>query len=174
MLKQPSYLLVLFSDGEPRTTAEFSALANVSIVKAARDISMFKLRGFLATVPRQGRKAYAITPEGMSHLRGTASDTKTSRILAAYQSGEALSYAEVESITGLNLLLVKNISRRLARRGLLDLCEAGERCVKMKLASASARVELDDDEPVGMDAETTIKTAMRSRPALEMFWGAAA
>lgn len=178
MLKQPSYLLVLFSDGESRTTAEFSALANVSIKKAASDISVYKHMGLLMalSLPRKGRRAYAITPDGMEHLRRTDSDTKTARIFAAYQSGQALSYTEVESITGLDLKLVKNIARRLVRRGLLEPIWAhGERSVRMKLAPAGKREFNDqDDEPSVMDAETTIKTAMRSRPALEMFWGATA
>ena len=111
-----------------------------------------------------------------TYMRAEDPNSKISRILAAYQSGEPLTYLEVAAISGLDTALIKTSACRLIRYGLLETASVDkDRRVRLKLTQAGKSAPNSrDDEPPAMEAEATIKSAMRSRPALEQFWGAMA
>lgn len=170
-IKQPSYALLLLSDGEYRTVVQFAEMANIAKRKAAADLSNLKGRGLLSSIDVTPR-SYAITPEGVAHLRRGEADTKTSRIFEAFISGEPLTAGQVESITGIERKRVLNVAKRLEIRGLLE-AKREWRNVRWQITDAGRAVLDDRDaEPEFLDAAATIETAKRSRPALEMVWGA--
>lgn len=176
MIKQPSYALLLFADGQPKNKIQIASLANVALKKASADIHSLKKRGLIEVCqPRPvGNWAYAITPEGIAHLRKTEADTQTSRIFAAFLSDAPLSASDVESITGIERKRILNIARRLELRGVLKAVRELH-TVRWTITKAGREVLDDRDvEPEILDAAETIKTAMRDRPALEMAWGAMA
>jgi DNA-binding MarR family transcriptional regulator len=176
MIRQPSYALALFADGQPKTKLQVAALACVATQKAGADIHSLKKRGLIEICqPRPVKNwAYSITIEGLAHLRKSEADTQTSRIFEAFLSDEPLSASQVESATGVDRKRVLNIARRLELRGMLSAIREW-RNVRWTITDAGRAVlSSRDAEPETLDAEATVENAKRTRPALEMFWGAMA
>lgn len=174
-MKRVSYVLLLLADGVAMTSREIAKATGKPKANVSADLYSLKRRGLVGGTPRRGT-AYAITAEGRDHLKRTVADTKTSRILDAYASGDSLSAKDVEAITGIDLIRVRNVSQRLQAQGLLELIsEEGTRNVRRKLTEEGEKlVKTADVEPPAMDAETTIRVAVRTRSALELAWGARA
>jgi DNA-binding MarR family transcriptional regulator len=198
MMTRPEWLLSLLR-AQPHTFKELEDLTGLSETVVRNALDELRRSGYVQAVPM----TFMVTPKAeeggkpkiewrkRSSVRKPKprkepthmteeSGTKISRILAAYQSGEPLTYVDVEAITGLDLDLIKNSGRRLVRYGLLEHVGSAvedRRIVRLKLTPAGrgrTRMQDEDEYRPLMDAETTVKTAKSSRPALEKFWTVAA
>jgi predicted HTH transcriptional regulator len=172
-MQKPSYALLVFADGDALTATQVADMTNVSRKKAGTDIASLKSRGLLAIkVPSLDGYSYAITPAGYAHLNRTRAVTKTSRILDAYASGQPMSAKEIRAITGIDDKRIRSVSCRLVTKGHLER-EPGT--ARLRLTSrGAAEIAGLEVEPIVIDSETTIKSALRTRPALQMVWGAMA
>jgi predicted transcriptional regulator len=164
----------MLEDGSCLTSLQIASATGFDRTKVIADMHALKKRHLVesrGTRPKQ----YTITTEGYAHIKRAESETKASRIFEAYGCGDALTAMEVEAMTGISLQMVRNVTQRLQAKGLLDIIlEEGTRNVSRVITEEGRKlIKKTEVEYIPVDAETTVRRAVRTRSALEMVWGAA-